>query len=198
MASKIDIWNTSLSHIGHRATVQDPNESSVEANHCRRFYPIALDVALERYAWSVATMRAPLAEVENPVDHWAFAYALPNDCVKMRAVLPPECADDSMVQDFVIEAAADGTPILYTNMQDAVGRYTYRMTNTTRFTPMLVMTLSYDLAALLVGPIPKDPKLKQVMTNAAEYYVGLAGAADANAGRSSSYRDFIPSHMKVR
>ena len=198
MASKIDIWNTALSHIGHKANIADPDETSAEANHCRRFYPIALNVALERYAWSFATRRAALAEVDNPVNHWGYAYGLPNLCIKPRAVLLPESTDDSKEQPFTVEAADDGSAILYCNVEDAVLKYTTLVEDTNKFSPMFVLTLSYDLAGLLVGPIPKDAKLKKAMMDAALYYTGLAEAADANASRDTSYRDFIPSHLAAR
>ncbi len=198
MASKVDIWNLALSHIGHKANIADPDEASAEANHCRRFYPIALNVALERYSWSFATRRAALAEVDNPVNHWAYAYGLPNLCVKPRAVLLPESTDDSKEQAFALESAEDGSAILYCNVEDAVLKYTTLVEDTNKFTPFFVLTLSYDLAGLLVGPIPKDAKLKKSMMDAALYYTGLAEAADANASRDTSYRDFIPSHLSAR
>lgn len=198
MASKVDIWNLALANIGHRAAIADPDETSVEANHCRRFYPIALAVTLERFAWSFATKRAPLARVENPVQHWMFAYALSNLCVKARAVLLPESTDDSKEQPYAIESADDGSPILYTNVEDAVLKYTALVQDSNRFSPMFVLALSYDLAALLVGPIPKDAKMKQAMLQAAIAYVREAEAADANASSDATYRDFMPSHMAAR
>lgn len=199
MASKVELWNMALSHIGHKARITDPDEATAEANYCRIFYPAALGVTLERFAWSFATRRKILAEVDNPVDHWMFAYALPNLCVAPRAVLPPECTDDSFEQPFALESTEAGDLILYTNQEDAVLRYTALAEDTTKFTPMFVMALSYDLAALLVGPIPKDAKLKQVMTQSAAYYTGLAEASDANRGQTSDvYKNFTPSHMAAR
>lgn len=198
MASKVDIWNLALSHIGHRATIADPDEASVEANHCRRFYPIALGITLERFAWSFATRRAALAEVENPVNHWMFAYSLPNKCLAPRAVLLPESTDDSKEQPFALESAEDGRAILYTNVEDAVLKFTTLVEDTNKFSYLFVMTLSYDLGALLVGPIPKDPKTKQSMLQAATVYVGLAEAANANASHDNTYSTFIPSHMASR
>ena len=198
MASKVDIWNLALSHIGHRAVIADPDEATAEANHCRRFYPFALKVALERFAWSFATRRVALAEVTNPVDHWMFAYALPSQCIAARAVLPPESTDDSKEQDFTIESAEDGSPILYTNVEDAVLKYTTLVEDTNRFTSMFAMTVSYDLASMLCGPIPKDPKLKKAMFDAAMQYTVFAEASDANASKSSSYANNIPNHLAVR
>lgn len=199
MSSKVDIWNLALSNIGHKANIADPDEASAEANHCRRFYPIALGVALERFAWSFATRRAALAEVTNPVNHWGYAYALPNLCIAPRAVLLPESTDDSSEQDFAVEIDEDGSGILYCNVEDAVLKYTTLVEDTVKFTPLFVLALSYDLAAMLVGPIPKDAKVKKAMLDAALYYVGLAEASNANAStKSSSYGSHIPAHLAAR
>ena len=198
MASRVDIWNLALSNIGHRANVTDPDETSAEANHCRRFYPIAVAATLERFAWSFATRRIALAEVTNPVDHWGYAYALPNPCIKARAVLLPESNDDSKEQPFEIEGDAAGDAILYCNVEDAVLKYTTLVEDTNKFTPFFVIALSYDLAAMLVGPIPKDPKLKKSMMDAALYYTSLAEVADANASMSKTYGEFIPGHLAAR
>jgi hypothetical protein len=199
VASQVDIWNTALSNIGHKAQIADPDELSVEANHCRRFYPIALGVTLERFAWSFATRRAILAEVDNPVDHWMFAYALPNECIAPRAVLLPESTDDTVTHDFEVEGDEDGALILYTNVEDAVLKYTTLVTDTNKFSPMFVLSLSHDLASLLVGPIPKDMKLKKAMTDWAEYWAGRAQASNANStSKSSEYGDHVPSHLSAR
>ena len=199
MASRVDIWNTALSNIGHKAAIADPDEASAEANHCRRFYPIALNALLERFAWGFATRRVALAEVENPVQHWLFAYALPNPCVAVRAVLPPQCNDDSLEQDYAIEADDSGDAVLYTNQDLAVLKYTTLVDDTTKFTPNFVLALAAELSALLVGPIPKDPKKRQEMQQLANYYTGLAAENEAdNATRRSDTSTFMPSFMQVR
>lgn len=199
MASKVDIWNLALSNIGHKAAIADPDETSAEANHCRRFYPMALNATLERHAWSFATRRAVLAEVTNPVDHWMFAYALPNLCIAPRAVLLPESTDDTQEQDYQVESDEDGNLILYTNVEDAVLKYTTLAEDTTKYSPVFVLALSADLAAMLVGPIPKDPKKRDEMLKLAIYYTGLASSSDANRGQqSSNYNNRVPSHLAAR
>lgn len=199
MASIIDIWNTALSNIGHKANLADPDEASAEANHCRRFYPLALGMTLERHSWSFATRRANLAVVDNPIQHWMFAYGLPNPCVAVRAILPQQCTDDSFEQPYAIESAENGDLILYTNQEDAVVKYTTLVEDTTKFTPLFVLAVAADLASLLVGPIPKDARKRQEMQQLAIYYTGLAAANDANNGQQNNvYRDFKPTHLQNR
>ena len=198
MASKVDIWNLALAHIGHRSNIADPDEASVEANHCRRFYPIALGTSLERHAWGFATRREALAQVDNPVERWAFAYARPNLCIRPLAVLPPGSLSEADAQPYEIEASEAGEVIILTNMEDAVLRYTVLVTDTVKFSNLFVLALSYDLASMLVGPIPKDVKLKKAMADWAAYWAEEASASDANASRGTTYRDFTPSNIAAR
>jgi hypothetical protein len=191
--SKVQIWNAALSHIQHKALIRDPDERTVEASYCNTFYPFALEVTLERYDWNFARRREQGAQVTNDLNHWMFAYAKPSGCVAMRAVLLPESTNDYNEQSFGVEGDT-----IYTNVEEAVLKFTGLVTDTSKFSPMFAMSLSYDLAALLAGPIPRDPRLKQTMLNAAAGYVNMAAASDANTGQRDGYKDFIPDMLKAR
>lgn len=178
MASEVDICNVALAHIGDSATVAsiDPPEGSAQAEHCQRFYPIARDSLLEMHEWSFATKRVALAMLGNPTTEWAYCYAAPNNLLNTIAVLDPAAADDTSValampsawvetpipfggvytpQPYVLESADDGTSVIYTNQPNAVLRYTARVTDTTKFSPLVVETLGWALAGLLAGPVVK-------------------------------------------
>ena len=157
MASPTDICNLALGHIGGEANVQSisPPEATVEAENSAKFYPIARDMLLEMHNWFFAMKRAVLASVTNPTTSWNFAYTLPSDCLKAVSVLPPGTTDDTATEDFVTEAAADGSLILYTNVDQATLRYLVRITDTSKFTPLFVVALSWLLGTFLAGPIIK-------------------------------------------
>ena len=57
MATEVDICNMALSFLGDRATVTsiNPPEGSAQAEHCARFYPMALNEMLAQARWSFAT-----------------------------------------------------------------------------------------------------------------------------------------------
>jgi hypothetical protein len=197
MASVVDIWNLALSHVGSAATIAAPEEQSAGANHCRRFYPAALGCALERHSWRFASRRAQLVQVNNPISHWDFAYAVPNLCIRPRAVLFPHARDDMDEQPYEVEGT-NTIDVLYTNVPNAVLKYTTLVKDVNRFTPMFTMALAFDLAALLVGPMSKDEKMKARLLQAAQYYASMAQAADANSAMSTAYRDFQPGHLAAR
>lgn len=167
MASEIDICNLALANLGDPATVAslDPPEGSAQAEHCARFYPHARDTLLEMFPWSFATKRASLAQVAFDWPQWQYAYATPSDMLRAVSILSPDSTDDQTVvaahseiktpQVFAIEAASDGSRIILTNQEDATLRYTARVTDTTRFTPIFTQALVHHLASMLAGPIMK-------------------------------------------
>lgn len=193
MFSVLQIWNAALSHIQHKSQVRDPEERSVEASYCKTFYPMALAVTLERYDWNFARRHETLATVTNLRDDWMFAYARPSNCVAVRAVLLPTYGSDKCPQPFEEEGGN-----IYTNFESAICKLTRFVEDTSKFTPHFGMALSYDLAALLAGPIPRDARTKQNMLSAAAGYAAMAAAIDANAGHSSSYNDFTPNNIQAR
>ncbi len=205
MPSATDICNLALSQLGDEATVAsiDPPEGSAQADHCARWYPIALDQILQAHTWSFATRRSVLAPVQWDLPQWRYAYAQPDDCIKFFAVLPPDAVDDySMVasppirtifgdtlplvrtyvpQEFAEETDEDGNTVILTNQEQAIGRYVVRVTDTTKFSPIFVQALTRLLASYRAGPIIKGTDSIQVSTghfNAFQIALAKAVAAD--------------------
>lgn len=202
MSSAVDICNLGLAHIGNAANVQaiDPPDGSVEAEHCARFYPMARDVVLESHTWRFATKRIALAllDTDELPGSWQFAYALPNLCLRPVSVLMPGATSDTDTQDFVVEALQNGVQVIYTNTEEATLRYVARITDTAKFTPLVVQSMSRLLASYLAGPITKDPKLIEAQYKLYVAENALAKAADANARKSNAYGNFTPGGIAAR
>jgi hypothetical protein len=183
MASEIDISNLALSHLGDAANVSDFDEGSAQADHCRRFYPIARDSLLEMHAWSFATRRIALPELTNPPESmWAYAYGVPSNMARALAVLSP-VGDDKDTQDFIIETGSDGLRVLFTNQAEAMLRYVVKITDTGQFSPLFVDALTWLLASYVAGPLIKGDagiKVGQAMAGAFRTQFAIATAADAN------------------
>lgn len=206
MSSEVDICNLALAHIGDEAQVVAirPADGTVQADHCARFYPMARDLLLEMHPWTFATKRAQVAEVENPSpDDWQYAYALPSTCIRPLSALlsgVPERSFGNSDTDagsfpYIVEASADGTPVLYTNVETAVLRYIDRVTDTTRFSPGFVAAFGRLLASYLSGPILKgDSGAKQAIEQMKLFTVeyARATAANANVGKRSTYQTYRP------
>lgn len=116
---------------------------------------------------------------------WLYAYAAPANYIRIIAVLPPDAADNYtanlgnipgyssydplmsssdggfqtssiyMPQDFAMETDSEGNLIILTNQPEATARCTIRITDTTKFSPLFVDTLSWYGASMLAGPILK-------------------------------------------
>lgn len=199
MPSAVDIANLALSHLGDEATVAsiDPPEGSAQAEHCARWYPIARDELLELHDWSFASTRAALPLLAAGVPQWAYAYARPAGAVRVLAVLDKDATDDVQPvpgapvytpQPFVCEAMADGTQAILTNQAGASARYTLRVTDPTRFSPLFVTALSYLLASKLAGPVMKGAEGRKAALDLRTYFdrVALpqARVSDANQRHS--------------
>lgn len=216
MASSIDICNQALSHLGDSATVAsiDPPEGSAQAEHCARFYPMALAALLEMHPWSFSARRITLAAVTNPSTGWAYAYAEPSDALNLISVLAPDATDDYSSrtqttssndpnlrntiggvytpQDFATEVDSAGSNIILTNQADAVLRYTSYVTDTSKFSPLFVECLGWLLASKLAGPILKGESgmnAAQACTKTFLYWFNKATDSDA------SQRRVVPRHQ---
>lgn len=204
MASDVDISNLALSHIGERAEVITivPPFDSAEEQQCGRFYPLARDQLLEMHPWTFAMRRAALAALESDNPAWLYAYQVPADCLKPRAVLANETCDDATGDDFIVETNGAGNKVIYTNRESAVLRYTRALTDTTRFSPMFVAALARKLAAMLAGTIIKGAPGRAVAEGQERMFLiefATAKADDANTGsRARQLRSFIPSGMAAR
>lgn len=217
MASVVDICNMALSHIGADAIVAsiDPPDGSAEAGHCARFYPQARTELLDAFAWTFAKKRVALAAVANPSAVWAYAYALPADCLNALRVLetttlaangyfpltyglatPSEVAlfNERGSADFETEGA-----VLLTHEPTAVLLYTTDITDPSKFSPTFRTTLSYLLASFLAGPLIKGNEgartgasLRQVATNIAK------SAMSQDAGNSSEPAAHTPDSIRAR
>lgn len=201
MASEVDICNLALGHLGDTATVAslDPPEGSAQAEHCARFYPIARDSLLEMHPWGFATKRVQLAQLGTGWPEWDYSYAQPADALNIIAVLPPYATDDYSVglsnvpmaaggsyvpQAFSCEVDANGADVIYTDQEDAVLRYTALVTDTTKFSPLFVMSLSWHLASMLAGPILKgDAGAAESKRCTAMMQAYLAKATESDAGQ---------------
>lgn len=208
MASAVKICNMALSHVGSDARVSsiDPPDGSVEAGHCADFFDTARAELLEPGTWRFALKRADIAQTTNLSDAWAYAYALPSDCLRALRVLRAGAGltvfsderlpapTDRDGADFDVEGET-----LYTNEAEATLLYVRDVTDTAKFTPSFTSALSYLLASYLAGPIVKGTegaRVSDAMRGRAMNLADVAATASANA--SSATQDSAPSIVSAR
>lgn len=205
-SSVIDICNLALSRLGDRATVAsiDPPEGSAQADHCARFYPIARDVALEAHAWGFNTVRLTQAAVlVNPQPGWLYAYAKPDDCIKVLKVIPSIYVDewwlcDSAAYTRELEELT-GQEIILTDVAEATIVYQRTIEDTNIFPPQFVSALAWLLASYLAGPVIKgDAGRKAGQTCYNAWMTEMRQAASLDANQSKKRRNHIPDAMRAR
>ncbi len=203
MASDLDICNLALSHLGDEANIASLTEGSAQAEHCKRFYPLARDATLEKHTWSFATRRTSLAllNVTAP-DTWQFVYARPTTAVRVIAVLPQGASEDAQSEDFTQEILANGTQVIYSNTENATVRYIGLVTDTTKYTPWMVLAVGRLLASFLAGPIIKGETGMKVAEAQMKIWANVdlpnATALDANAAQSETYGKATPAGISAR
>lgn len=204
MASAVDICNLALGHLGDEATVSsiDPPEGSAQAEHCQRFYPIALDALLGDHNWTFAIKRKALAALGTPPASWSFSYAFPTDCITALAVISPTDTDATAGNDFEIETLDNGTRVIYTNVEEATLRYVRRITDLTKWSALAATALARLLAAYLAGPVIKGTEGMKVAEAQLKWYRTIdlprAAAHDANTRSSEAFGTATPAAIAAR
>lgn len=192
MATKVDICNAALSLLGDTATVTsiDPPEGSDQADHCARFYPLALKQILSTFPWSFATKRViPAKLAETPVGHsegTSNAYAVPSDCVRVQEVLFKDQSDLAKVPQYNVENMG-GLQVIITPWTNIWLKYTSSEIDESLFPPAFTTALQYLLASLLAGPIipgSSGISVAKEQMELYEYYIGKAQTLDARQQRN--------------
>ena len=217
MATEIDICNLALAHLGDDATIASikPPEGSAQAEQAARFYPIARNTLLEFHTWNFASKRTTLATVNNTIDQWEYAYVAPADMITPLAILSPTAQNDYATrmssgdtpggitsnfaptilaghytpQQFVIEGN-----LIYTNQENALLRYQSLITDSTKFSPLFVVTLSWHLASMLAGPIIKGDQGRAESKRCTEIMTGYLTTAKQtdNLQRDVTVEHIVP------
>jgi hypothetical protein len=139
-----------------------------------------------------------------PAPPWLYEYAYPSDCVQFRYIIPqidtgiigtPIFSTVTGYSPFVgipwnavrYEVANDmisdqNQTVLLTNQYQAIGTYTYQVTNTNLFSNNFVEALVCAIAAKLAQPLTGDRALRTEMFQLANLQITAARASDGNEG----------------
>lgn len=192
MTSVVSICNLALSNIA-KDNINDLSEPTAEARACNQFYEHVRDTLLQAYPWKFATKTQSLAECANDKPSvWRYAYQRPIDCLKIRWVRPqyselvmqPRSCQEEISYQHEVEGKT-----IYCHLSPAMLRYTYRLTDPTKFSPLFIEALSWHLAVRLAMPLTRDPKLRADAFQLATRTQGAAEMADASEQLETSDHD---------
>jgi hypothetical protein len=206
--SDVSICNLALTHLGDKAAVVSISApTTAQEQYCATYYPIARDATLEAHAWNFTTVRKALVVSSvTPPSTWQYCYDAPANMLRLLAILDPDADDDYATAvdfsnigshsqpvanlgvqtpyDFVQEwDEVAAKPVIYTNLESAIARYTIPITDPTKWPHDFVQAVAYRLAAFLAGPILKGDvgsKMAQMMEARAEQLLHRAQGGDSN------------------
>lgn len=180
MATEVDICNMALSFLGDRATMTsiDPPEGSAQAEHCARFYPMAVKELLSQGRWTFASKRAKLVSYADEVPGVSYAYALPGDCLKVQSVFSGNC---KILSKWTVERVGASMGILTKEAADYV-RYTSSDTPAALFPATFTLALAHLVASKIAGAMVTGPtgvELSQAQLKYYDHYLRQAMVDDA-------------------
>lgn len=164
---QIQIINLGLGHISQRS-IEDLNESSVQAEEASKVYDSCLQECLRGNNWAFAAVIDALASVANytPPSNWGYAYAYPANSMAMWRISNSYTDPaNKKGEDFrVVYVPALKVKVILTNCIQAYGEYTYYLQDTTLYDAAFVNVLSFRLAAALAMPLNADQDMAINMT----------------------------------
>jgi hypothetical protein len=235
MTSQVDLCNLALDQIAARASITGLNPpspaNSLAAQVAARTYQLQADAVFRAAHWNSARkqatltlLKAAIGTPENPSGAlptppvpWRYEYGYPEDCLKVRFVIPqPNLAAGSVplmtnvgvtTQPLVntglpfvpaVDTDSNGNQVkvILTNACMAQAVYTARIDNVDLWDPMLQNAVIGALGAWFCSPVNGSDERKKLAIATAAGLIQQARISDGNEGITSV--DFIPDWMEVR
>jgi hypothetical protein len=200
MATITDICNAALSHCGTRSKVSSLDEPSPEALACITHFAMARDATLRAFDWNFARLTVALADLGSPPARWAYRYALPADCVRLRRL------NDAPVLKYpetFFEMAADTDPtgavisVILTDLSPVSAIYTARVTDPLRWDQGFIDAMAYALAGRICFELTGKEDRTAALIRLWQMTITGGAAEAANEGSSAS-RNALPDSLTVR
>lgn len=177
MPSSIDIASNALLLIGDNP-ISSFTEAGAGATAAANLYDQTYQSVLSEHPWSFALKEQKLSKLsQSPDDLTNFdnAFQLPVDMVRLWAIFP--FTNYVLVND-----------ILYTNENDLLARYIYKV-DETQLPPHVVKALEYKLAADFSISVTEDLKKHELFEQKYRAMVAMARAIDSQQRPQESIID---------
>jgi hypothetical protein len=153
ISSKTQLANLSFLHLGMANPVSNADtDDTTEAKVFRVAYPVALDEVLSEAPWGFATEVVELGLVtdseddDHPNEEWDYSYRYPSDCVTFRKIQSGVTTDTRDTR-IAYRLAQDATgKLIFTDEESAVGEYTKREEDVSRYPANFVQALALKIA----------------------------------------------------
>ena len=193
--TQFDLYNEALSQIGAQRILSIA-DGSTNATLCEGFYPMLRDSLLRAYHWNFALTWIQLEpDVTAPIAQFAYAYTLPDDCLRVVGYggnLPASVGvvvsyDYSAYIRPVVQYKIEGRQLL-SNDAVAYVHYLRRVDDVAEWDALFYQFVATYLASKLANAITKDPKrAAQLLDTAMNIWLPQALAADGQEGSTEPY-----------
>ena len=130
---------------------------------------------------------------------WQYAYVEPANTLRVLKVLTSADSTTANTHYFETETDGEGRALIRTDVEAAQALITFRVTDTTRWSPLFIEALSWLLAAHLAGPIIKGEEgraeSRRLLQEARAYRIQ---AIESDANQRSVDIAHIPEHLAAR
>ena len=175
--SKTSICNMALTPLGARRIHDIDDDTDETAVLCNLYYDDTVDEVLRSHTWNCAVWYQSLAELSSDDDDYllddyeefAYQYILPTSPKCLRVVSIPENldADYEVVGDYLL-----------CNLETVVVKYIKRVTDPTKFDPLLVKAIAYRIAADIAMRRTESKKVRDDMLKLYEWQLNRAETID--------------------
>jgi hypothetical protein len=236
MADPVSLCNIALGQIVARATITGLNPASpansVAAQTMAMLYQPQTDAVFRAAHWNCARkqgtltlLKAAVGTPENPSGSlpvppvpWRYEYAYPEDCLKVRFVIPMPlfnapgaapimtnvgvnfmpCVNTSMPFVPAVDIDSDGNQIrvILSNAPRAQAVYTARIANVDLWDPSLQNAVIGALAAWAAPAVSGSMERQKLAIAMAGNLIQAARISDGNEGITQ--QDVVPDWMQVR
>lgn len=157
MASKIEIVNMALTHLGKKPIVS-LTDNNPSASCADIFWTNALDDTFSEHRWPFANTQSLLAELDETIIGWDYVYAYPSKAAKVFYVYDEGSWNKKEANEFEVMylPTPDNRRVIATNIAEAYCEYTYKVLDTTLWDAKFSLSFSFKLAALMAHSLTGD------------------------------------------
>lgn len=199
MASEVEVCNLALANI-RAASINDLNESSLQAQICKLKYPFCRDFMLENAPWNFAHRLKPLSVLTDEIFNWAYVYQYPSDCLRINHLVlnfqeveqqqpgfrsrfydplfpKPDLSKQVKYQVYNIGTGTSGNKVIAANETELRIDYRAKIEDPNKFSFEFIMALSHFLAAEIAIPIVGGEMGRQFRSDSIQLYQEYIDAA---------------------
>lgn len=181
MASVVDICNVALGKLGAERISSIDNPQSDNEQLCQLFYPIVLNLMLERRDWTFLQKRTVLSTPVATAPEWgySFAFLVPNLTYRIIDVRQSDTGNNA-VNTF--QWHLEDNKIVCDRERIYV-RYLSSDINSAKLSGVFVMAFATRLAAEMAVQITENRTLKNDLYQESEALIDEAAAVDGLQGK---------------